>query len=158
MAKRMSLEIADSGDRTAKPVDPYSSISATRRAWRPPSNSDSMNVRTISSAVGAVEPAAGERHDVRVVVGARELRLLGVVGVDGAHARHLVGDDRHADAGAADEHAALGVALGDEPRRGARVARVVGGRVGLGTDVDDVVAGALQPGLDVLLELEPCMV
>ena len=84
---------------------------------------------------------------------ARELRLLDVVRVDGAHARDLVGDDRDADAGAAHEHAALGVALGDEARGGGGVARVVDRVVGVGTDVDDVMAGGGELRLDVLLEL-----
>ena len=101
-----------------------------------------------------LDPAPGERHDVDVVVGPRELGLVGVVRVDRAHPPHFVRDDRDADPGAADEHPALGVALRDELRRGAGVRRVVGLLVGVGSDVDDVVAGGGELLLDVLLELE----
>jgi hypothetical protein len=102
----------------------------------------------------AIQAPARQRHDVRVVVRAGEPCFLGVVRVDGPHARDLVGDDRHADARAAHEHPELRVAVGDQPRSRARVPGVVGRLVRRRADVDDVVAARRELLLDVLFEVE----
>ena len=48
------------------------------------------------------------------------------------------------DARPADEHGAVGLAAGDQARGLGGVARVVGGLLRVGADVDDLVAGALE--------------
>ena len=61
--------------------------------------------------------ASRQRDHVGVVVQARIMRAIsGSVTMRGAHAGHLVGGDRHADARAAHEHAEVGLARGDRVR------------------------------------------
>ena len=116
--------------------------SSTRRAWRPPSKSVAR--KRLDDRLGrvGVEPAAGQRQHVGVVVAAAHLRLLGVVGVDRADAVDLVGDDRDADAGAADDHRPVGLAVADQPRRARRRIGVVDRLRRVGADVDQLVPGS----------------
>ena len=55
---------------------------------------------------------------------------------DGPDAGHLVGADRHAKAGAADQQRPVGLALGDQAGRGHGDVRVGGVLVGADADVD----------------------
>ena len=130
----------------------------TRRAWRPPSKSVRRKARTIASA--SLGPSrAPDSVTMLTSLWRRDISASRrVVRVDGAHARDLVGDDRDADARAARQDGALGVALADQARRVGREARVVDGPRRSGADVDDVVARRGQRQLDVLLEVEPGVV
>ena len=96
---------------------PSASILSTRRWWRPPANGVSRKMRTRATATSAGEHAGAEREDVGVVVLAREAGRLRVPRGRGPDARDLVGGHRHADAGAADEDAAV---ARPRRRRGAR--------------------------------------
>src|SRR3989338_8627564 len=55
-----------------------------------------------------IEHALGEHQDVGVVVGPAGFRDLWIGAQRGAHARKLVRDDRHADAGTADQDPPVG--------------------------------------------------
>src|SRR5262245_56754271 len=100
--------------------------------------------------------AAAEGEHVGVVVQPREPCGL-VAGHDrGAHAGHLVGGDRLADAAAAEDDAALGAAAGDALGDREAVVGVVDRRLGgVRAEVLDLVAETAQLRHEALLELEP---
>ncbi len=100
------------------------------------------------------EAPSGEREHIGVVVPAAHLGLLGVVRVHGTNPVDLVGHDRDADPGAADDHCPLGLALGDHSRGVRGVPRVVRGLLGVRADVHDLVAAFFEKRPDELLELE----
>src|SRR3989338_4431685 len=60
-----------------------------------------------------IEPALAEHQDVGVVVRPAGFRDLRIGAQRGAYARKLVRDDRHADAGTADQDSPVGPALRD---------------------------------------------
>ena len=129
-------------------------IFSTRRSWRPPSKSVERKRSTIFTASSGLGCALAEREHVRVVVTAAHLGLVGVVRVDRADAVDLVGDDRDADAAAADEHSAIGTAGGD--LTGGRFGEigVVDGLLGVRAEVLHIVSHALQGIGDLLLQSE----
>ena len=75
------------------------------------------NLQRLARDLDADQPLA-ERHDIGIVVLARQPRRGRVVGEHGADLGIAVGRDRDADAGAADQHAALGLARGDRLAHG----------------------------------------
>src|SRR5690606_22857807 len=87
------------------------------------------------------EQVGGHADDVGVVMAAGDLGGDVVVDQCGADAVDLVSGDAHADARAADEHRAIGPALGDGARRRPREVGVVAtAAVVAGGHVDQLVA------------------
>src|SRR5262249_8134542 len=97
--------------------------------------------------------------DVHVVVLDSLVRGVDVVADRGADPRHFAGGDRRADAGAADEHAALGASVED---RLAELVGLVGGvganRVGVRPEVDDHVPRLLEGLKDPVAEMDAAVV
>ena len=94
-----------------------------------------------------------ERQNLRVVTFARPLRRVGVVRLRGPHPHDLVGGNRHADTGAADEDAPLQTPLGNVLSDAVGDVRVVvfrGVRV-----VPDGDAAGLEKRLEGLFESSP---
>ena len=93
---------------------------SSRRRWR----ASPLNVRreegdaALERRLGPDDPGA-ERQDVHVVVLDALVGRVGVVADGGADAADLVRRDARADAGAADEDAALGLAVADRVARAA---------------------------------------
>ena len=136
-----------------------SSRSATRCSCRPPSNGVSSQTSVIAQASSSLRRRPPEAQHVAVVVAAGDLRVVGREAVGGAHALVAVGRHADADAGAADEHAALDLARRHQLGDLVAVHRVVHRDVfGVGADVDDLVPEGAQTAHDGLLECEPTVV
>ena len=100
-----------------------------------------------------------EAEDVAVVVLTGELGKLGIVNERRADAPELVCDDIDADAGVADQNAAVGLALGNQLRDAGGVDGVVVVLVDLErAGVDDLDILVLKHASNELLELEACVV
>ena len=129
-----------------------------RRSWRPPSNSVLRNdPDDVEGALGRRD-AGAEREDVGVVVLAREAGGLEVHHRRGADAGDLVGGERHADAGAADQDAAIEFAGRDRAPDLGRVVGIVDRLVRVGAEVAVRRAQLVERVLDQFLQLEAGMV
>ena len=98
------------------------------------------------------DDAGAEDDDVHVVVFDALMRGIRVVAHGRAHAGDLAGGDRRADAAAANQHAALGQAVGDREPERERVVRVVDGIRRVRADVEHVVSVTTEALGDVLLQ------
>src|SRR2546430_791865 len=107
-----------------------------------------------SSLARAGRGARAGRQDVGVVVRAGEPGGVGVGAGRRGDAGQLVGRDRHAEPGAADEDTPVGLARDDRPGHGGGVVGIVHGLGGLGAAVHDLVTPLDQPGLEVFFEGE----
>src|SRR6218665_2990085 len=94
--------------------------------------------------------ARADGDDVRVVAERGALGAVGVVRLRGADARHLVRCNRHADAGAAQQQAALGLAARDGLRHRDADVRVQHRLVVMGAEVRHLVALGQQGGLQAV--------
>ena len=112
---------------------------ATRRAWRPPSNSVDRNVSRISSARPTPTTRAPMRQHVGVVVGPGHAGRVEVVAQRGPHAADLVGRQLLALAAAAEDDADLGPPVAHGPADGGAERRVVDRFGRVGAEVVDVV-------------------
>ena len=88
---------------------------------------------------GRTNHPRSQAHHVDVVMLDRLKRRVAVVTHRRAHARELAGGDGHARAAAADDDAAVGLAVPDGGRHCLGNIRVVHGRAGVGAQVDDFV-------------------
>src|SRR6476661_2100631 len=100
------------------------------------------------------DDARAERHDLCVVRLAGPLGRIGVVHLCGIDARDLVGGDRHADAGAADEDRPLVLAAGDRLGHGERHVGIVGVLAGGGPVVGHIRARLAEHRYEPLLECQ----
>ncbi len=134
-------------------------ILATRPAWRPAANGVARN--DVDDLLVDLHRHESRRdgHHVGVVVLACQACELRVGHVGRAHADDLVGGDGHADAGAAHQHAEVGLAGGHLARRADREIRIVDGLLAVcGADVDDGDAGLGEVLGETLLLIESRMV
>jgi hypothetical protein len=101
--------------------------------------------------LGQFQPdhALAHGEDLGVVAQDRAFHGVAVVGGDGPDAGDLVGRDRHAQAGAADQQRPVGVALGHLPGGVDSKVRVGGGVVGADADV--------HHGGDAFIGLQQCL-
>ena len=133
VVERLAAPLAADGAQAGS----SSSRSATRCSWRPPSNGRVEPDLGDRPRLVLAEQAAAEAQDVAVVVAPRHLGEVGREAVGGAHALVAVGRHADAEAGAADEQAALDLArrhhLGDLV---AEHGVVDGDVLGVGADVD----------------------
>jgi hypothetical protein len=101
-----------------------------------------------------VQIAGTEGEDVGVIVFADEADFVLGIGRSGADAFDLVGGDGHADAGGADEHAAVEVAPGDFAGDGLGEIGIVAGFGGISAEIHDFVAFAGEAQAEFLLKGE----
>ena len=113
----------------------------------------SIQISTSRSVLRELKQVAGEAEDVEVVVPAAELGGDFVDAGGRPHAGKLVGGDRHADAGAADENAAVDFAAADLAGHQGGEIRVVDAGVGGRTVVDDLVPLGFEQRNHLLLEV-----
>ena len=99
-----------------------------------------------------IEDARTEGKDVEIVVLARHLGLVLTADIGGADAGDFVGADGHADAGAADEDAALGASGGDVFGHFHGKVGIIHRVGGVGSFVDDLMAEREDVLADVVLE------
>ena len=90
------------------------------------------------------EHAGAERQDIRVVVLAREPRRRHVMAERAADMAVAVGGDAHADAGAADQHAALRAAAAERVGDGIREIRIIDRIGAVGAEIEHLEAKRLQ--------------
>ncbi len=125
-----------------------------RRAWRPPSNGRFEENAHHFVGCLRIGITGADGDDIRVVMGARETHFIGIERERGANAVHFIGRDRHADAGGADQDAAVGGAGDHVVRDGAGVIGIVGRFGGVGADVDHFMPGLTQRVADLVLQSE----
>src|SRR5262245_12445004 len=104
------------------------------------------------------QEVGGEAEDVGVVVSAAHLGGDGVVAGGGADAAHLVGGDAHADVGAANQNAALDLALADGFADQNREIGIIDALGPGGAHVEHFVSEAFEEGDKPALGLEAAVV
>lgn len=104
------------------------------------------------------DDSAAEDKNVRIVVQPAHLRGKKLVAERSAHVRKLVRHNRHADAGAADEDAALHFAAGYCGRDLFTEIRIIDGLGGIGAEIDNLVSELLKNGDNFALHVEAGMI
>ena len=104
------------------------------------------------------DETGAQAENVGVVVGARQAGRYGFGNEGGPDARIPVGSDGHADAGTADEDAAVNVIIGEHAGNLAREDGVVTAIWAVAPDIDDLVTGYPGTVSERLLEAESGMV
>ena len=129
-------------------------IWSMRRWWRPPSNvGGEPHAHDLVGEALPHDPRAHGQH-VRVVVEARVLGGVEAVAQRGAHPAHLVGRELLALAAAAEDDAPVDAAGRDLTAHRRAEDRVVARLLGIGAEVDDVVAAVPQDRDEMLLHAE----
>src|SRR6266850_2057535 len=103
------------------------------------------------------DQALAERHDIGVIMLARQTRRSDVMDDGGAYPWVAVGGDRHADSGAADQDAAVGLARGDGVGYGVAEVGIIDRLDRVGAEIQHLVTRLLQVALENLLEVEAGM-
>ena len=90
------------------------------------------------------EHAGAERQDIRVIVPARELRRRHVMRKGATDMTIAIGGDAHADAGAADQHAALRATAAERLGDSIREIRIIHRVRAVGAEIEHLQAKRLQ--------------
>ncbi len=136
------VRAAGSSYRGASAWEPSSAMTlSTRRWWRPPVNGVSRNRRTMASARSGGVILAPSVRMFASLCSRDEAGRLEVARRGGPDAVHLVGRHGHADAGAADEDAAVDAPETTRRATQRREVGIVDRRFAVGPDVVDAIAG-----------------